>query len=246
MSCQTTLEFYNICGHMVITEVCNRHGFFTPGRLCLPNCDIIVFLPTCFQTEKCPSCLGLRPGTPPKTTILVASPKLCDKDFRDQRWDRVPTLLQECVQRICDARRKVFEYYVYVLNTSHEKSKEVWEDRIAAFRKAERQFTHFKGCIFFENYDDSYFYRHVPLEVATADGDDCSVCLNPHDKDTKQLPCGHKFHEGCIKGWFQAQEANTCPLCRHLFQIFEMPEFGRNRRNQPMEVEDVEYFMEVW
>ena len=38
---------------------------------------------------------------------------------------------------------------------------------------------------------------------------ECSICLefinSPH-----QLPCGHIFHEKCIKKW----KKNKCPLCR--------------------------------
>jgi len=38
---------------------------------------------------------------------------------------------------------------------------------------------------------------------------ECSICLefiNSH----YQLPCGHIFHEKCIKIW----KKNKCPLCR--------------------------------
>lgn len=44
----------------------------------------------------------------------------------------------------------------------------------------------------------------------------CSVCLeNYSDGDTQvALPCGHNFHEDCIRTWL-GQYKRTCPVCRH-------------------------------
>lgn len=47
---------------------------------------------------------------------------------------------------------------------------------------------------------------------------DCTVCLTgiEKDSDTLLIPCGHMFHESCIKAWLEKH--NTCPVCR-----FELP-----------------------
>jgi DNA repair exonuclease SbcCD ATPase subunit len=45
---------------------------------------------------------------------------------------------------------------------------------------------------------------------------ECSVCLNQLNNSAKGLimvtPCGHRFHEECMK--FVLQNQNICPLCR--------------------------------
>jgi len=41
----------------------------------------------------------------------------------------------------------------------------------------------------------------------------CSICYHLGKKVGSTLPCGHKFHQGCIMSWLETQ--NTCPLCRN-------------------------------
>ncbi|CAL4202774.1 unnamed protein product, partial [Meganyctiphanes norvegica] len=43
----------------------------------------------------------------------------------------------------------------------------------------------------------------------------CSVCLKEWcvGDETKELPCTHKFHPGCILPWLN--KTNSCPMCRH-------------------------------
>ena len=58
--------------------------------------------------------------------------------------------------------------------------------------------------------------------VAVADGselDDCSICYDKLDGLSAQVitPCGHYFHETCIRRWIVEQGRqgqNTCPYCR--------------------------------
>ena len=65
---------------------------------------------------------------------------------------------------------------------------------------------------------------------------ECSICLMEvnEGQNTILLPCGHMFHEECVKKWLEIH--NTCPLCR-----FELPtddadyERQRNERNQQRE-----------
>jgi len=45
--------------------------------------------------------------------------------------------------------------------------------------------------------------------------DTCSICreeLDAHSGSTFSLPCGHVFHESCVKPWFMRH--HTCPNCR--------------------------------
>ena len=50
----------------------------------------------------------------------------------------------------------------------------------------------------------------------------CSICMEPMtQRNSKELPCGHRFHKKCINKW--KNEGNrTCPLCR---EPFDLPEF---------------------
>ena len=45
-------------------------------------------------------------------------------------------------------------------------------------------------------------------------GDPCSVCRTEFEAEEEvlELPCGHCFHDECIKPWLEVQ--NTCPICR--------------------------------
>ena len=58
----------------------------------------------------------------------------------------------------------------------------------------------------------------LPTRVVEAKAGEtpCSICLVDEDNKGKyietKLPCGHKFHMGCIRRWLNA--AVTCPLCR--------------------------------
>lgn len=45
---------------------------------------------------------------------------------------------------------------------------------------------------------------------------ECPICFDS-TKDYHVLPCGHKFHEGCIKKWVATSicsNRTTCPVCR--------------------------------
>lgn len=44
---------------------------------------------------------------------------------------------------------------------------------------------------------------------------DCTICmcsLSDKDEYLKKLSCGHCFHIGCIKEWFNTN--TSCPICR--------------------------------
>lgn len=45
------------------------------------------------------------------------------------------------------------------------------------------------------------------------EGEECPICLdNLNSKNTKTLPCNHKFHKLCLDTWLKRK--NICPLCR--------------------------------
>lgn len=59
------------------------------------------------------------------------------------------------------------------------------------------------------------------LERICVDGDqytdkDCNICIEPFAKLNvlRKLPCGHIFHEDCVKDWLCKENVN-CPVCRH-------------------------------
>lgn len=45
------------------------------------------------------------------------------------------------------------------------------------------------------------------------------------------MPCGHIFHEGCLRKWFYVQD--TCPLCHQAVQIPASQEIQRGSRAGP-------------
>lgn len=61
----------------------------------------------------------------------------------------------------------------------------------------------------------------VPKSEAP-DGDDCVICLGCCEEGLsaraeglecwRRLPCGHKYHEGCIFEWLR--KTDRCPVCR--------------------------------
>lgn len=54
--------------------------------------------------------------------------------------------------------------------------------------------------------DDEFQVRHGEQ--------DCPICLDETEKGQRviSLPCGHYYHENCLKVWFMGH--NTCPACR--------------------------------
>ena len=50
--------------------------------------------------------------------------------------------------------------------------------------------------------------------VPKEEDDNCIVCCDKYDNQTNVaiLPCGHIFHELCIKDWFKVSD--ICPLGR--------------------------------
>ena len=52
------------------------------------------------------------------------------------------------------------------------------------------------------------------LTVPAPTGQSCSICLTTFDSNesaTLLSPCGHPYHQDCIKSWLL--EHKTCPLC---------------------------------
>lgn len=57
-------------------------------------------------------------------------------------------------------------------------------------------------------------FARIPMCSLSATDGTCCVCLCDYEDgdNGKKLPCGHKFHAGCIDEWFQISSA--CPVCR--------------------------------
>lgn len=54
------------------------------------------------------------------------------------------------------------------------------------------------------------------IELNTSNKE-CPICMELYSPGeiTGKLPCKHKFHEKCIKTWFNTN--NSCPICREEF-----------------------------
>ncbi|CAN1245672.1 E3 ubiquitin-protein ligase SIRP1 [Linum grandiflorum] len=54
--------------------------------------------------------------------------------------------------------------------------------------------------------------------ITVNDNLQCAVCLEDFElgSEAKEMPCKHKFHEGCIHPWLELH--SSCPVCR-----FQMP-----------------------
>lgn len=59
----------------------------------------------------------------------------------------------------------------------------------------------------------------------------CSVCLDECEVgcEVKEMPCGHKFHDGCILPWLELH--SSCPVCRHQLPSDESKIGNRSNNN---------------
>eukprot|EP00658_Telonema_sp_P-2_P047583 TRINITY_DN361_c0_g1_i1.p2 TRINITY_DN361_c0_g1~~TRINITY_DN361_c0_g1_i1.p2 ORF type:complete len:216 (-),score=33.95 TRINITY_DN361_c0_g1_i1:134-781(-) len=61
--------------------------------------------------------------------------------------------------------------------------------------------------------------QSLVLEDVDAMEQECSVCMEPLDRDCVQTPCDHHFHRDCLQKYEltvrgSPQRAASCPLCR--------------------------------
>ncbi|KAK7826787.1 e3 ubiquitin-protein ligase ring1-like [Quercus suber] len=75
--------------------------------------------------------------------------------------------------------------------------------------------------------------------VTIKDNLQCSVCLDDFEMgaEAKQMPCKHKFHNGCILPWLELH--SSCPVCRFQLPADETKrdsdDGSRNSTNTPRE-----------
>lgn len=62
------------------------------------------------------------------------------------------------------------------------------------------------------------------LEPVQPSGDVCPICLCDmiQGEEIQRLPCGHQYHDYCIKRHFQHE--SFCPICRHKFNLVRVPD----------------------
>jgi hypothetical protein len=59
----------------------------------------------------------------------------------------------------------------------------------------------------------------------------CSICLEPLTENVATaLPCGHRFHKGCIVNWL-VRSQGKCPNCKQ--RITNIPYISNERQIQP-------------
>ncbi|KAJ0975335.1 hypothetical protein J5N97_017300 [Dioscorea zingiberensis] len=53
------------------------------------------------------------------------------------------------------------------------------------------------------------------VEAREEEEEECSVCLDAMvaGETVKEMPCGHRYHGGCIERWLRIH--GSCPICRY-------------------------------
>jgi hypothetical protein len=58
--------------------------------------------------------------------------------------------------------------------------------------------------------------EHQPVQQGDGGsvGDECTICLSDfnHNEILSVLPCGHRYHDECVREWLQC--SSKCPLCK--------------------------------
>ena len=64
------------------------------------------------------------------------------------------------------------------------------------------------------------FTQQEPIPAAESGGGalpECCICLEPmvHSRRTplKMMPCGHLYHQRCIRDWLRTENQIPCPQC---------------------------------
>jgi hypothetical protein len=65
--------------------------------------------------------------------------------------------------------------------------------------------------------------------VVAANGSDCCICMCEHVDPVSCHWCCGMFCRSCLADWLCAQEAPSCPLCRHEMNYFEYGTSTLNR-----------------
>lgn len=74
-----------------------------------------------------------------------------------------------------------------------------------------------------ENVEMLNRFNNARLKLLPCNDDtcECSICMSDDITSSSlkgKLPCGHTFHENCIKQWF-LHSKNTCPYCRCVIDV---------------------------
>ncbi|KAK8522896.1 hypothetical protein V6N13_115844 [Hibiscus sabdariffa] len=73
------------------------------------------------------------------------------------------------------------------------------------------------------------------VETGESEDGECVVCLEEWKpgEAVKEMPCKHKFHDGCIEMWLAIH--GTCPVCRYKMPVDE-EDMGIKRDEQRREI----------
>ena len=74
------------------------------------------------------------------------------------------------------------------------------------------------------------------LKPVQPSGDACPICLcdRIQGEEIRRFPCGHHYHDYCIKRHFQHE--SFCPICRHKFNLVRVPDAFLDSTSQESEV----------
>jgi hypothetical protein len=62
--------------------------------------------------------------------------------------------------------------------------------------------------------------RHTGDWNAQGNGEECSICYEMMDQETREVvvcPCKHEYHHRCLLEWFK--RGSSCPLCNRVFTL---------------------------
>ena len=64
----------------------------------------------------------------------------------------------------------------------------------------------------------------------------CPICLSKKEKNLTTTPCGHTFHQACLKQWVKIKP--DCPVCRFSFELSINVKFNRITRSFLWKIEE--------
>ena len=59
------------------------------------------------------------------------------------------------------------------------------------------------------------------LEPSPTRAADCAICQEPIADGALRLPCGHLYHEPCMRAWMHSH--SSCPTCRFELGVCDGP-----------------------
>ncbi|XP_064467008.1 E3 ubiquitin-protein ligase AMFR-like isoform X2 [Ornithodoros turicata] len=72
-------------------------------------------------------------------------------------------------------------------------------------------------------------YPMATVEELEKNSDDCAICWD-HMESARKLPCGHLFHNSCLRSWLE--QDTSCPTCRMSLSEHGAPDLSANAEDE--------------